>query len=41
MRHFFEQFPNERDWEVFKNYQDYRDDKNRKADKELIDALIR
>ncbi len=40
MRNFLEQFPNERDWKVFKNYQDYRDDKNRKADKELIDTLI-
>jgi uncharacterized protein (TIGR02646 family) len=40
LQHFLEQYPDERDWKVFKNYQEYRDNKNQRADKELIDALI-
>lgn len=40
LQHFLERHPEERDWNVFKNYQDYKNDNNQNADKELINALI-
>ncbi|OAD19164.1 hypothetical protein THIOM_005217 [Candidatus Thiomargarita nelsonii] len=40
LQHFLERHSEERNWNIFKHYQDYKNDKNQNADKELINALI-
>lgn len=40
LQNFLEQYPNERNWNSFKNYPGYKNDKNQRADKELLNALI-